>query len=267
VAQTSQPGAEAAGPDVAAAVRALHHRDGWTRATITSFIACLLGVGMYSSASSQGTPPPSWFLGIVIALAVLTGVSIVAVIVASQQLRRTPQPVIAQAAPIARRHRHGSRAHHFPPRHLFPWIVRWTGMLIILFVAVIAVPASVNGVAYLAGAGGTVTFDPLSHQTNCTQYACDTSTDGVLETGGAGVSATWPKVVPLGKPFRIREPEWRWGLGAALIDSNGIAVVAVVLGLLIEALAVLVLVRLVMLVHSWWRHRQHKAQLASVAAG
>lgn len=264
--QISHPDADAAGPDVAAAVRALHRRDGWTRATISSFIACLLGVGMYASANSQGTPPPSWFLGIVIALAVLTGVSIVAVIVASQQLRRTPPSVIAQATPIARRHRHGSRTHHFPPRHLVLWIVRWTGMLIILFVAVVAVPASVNGVAYLTGAGGTVMFDPLSHQTNCTQYGCDTSTDGVLETGGAGASATWPKVVPLGKPFRIREPEWRWGLGAALIDSNGIAVVAVVLSLMIEALAALVLVRLVMLVRSWWRHRQHRAQLASATS-
>ena len=39
-----------------------------------------------------------------------------------------------------------------------------------------------------------------------------------------------------------------------------------VLGLLIEALAVLVLVGLVMLVHSWWRHRQHEGELASVTA-
>jgi hypothetical protein len=128
-------------------------------------------------------------------------------------------------------------------------------MLTILFVAVVAVPGTVNGVAYLTGAGGTVTFDPLAHDTNCNQYGCDTSTDGVLETGGAGVSATWPRVVPLGKPFRIREPVWRWGIGAALIDSTGIAVVAVVLSLLIEAAAVLVLIRLTMLIRNWLRHR------------
>ena len=110
--QISHPDADAAGPDVAAAVRALHRRDGWTRATISSFIACLLGVGMYTSANSQGTPPPSWFLGIVIALAVLTGVSIVAVIVASQQLRRTPPSVIAKfnAAMVAALNDPGLRA-------------------------------------------------------------------------------------------------------------------------------------------------------------
>jgi hypothetical protein len=265
--QTSPPDADAAGPDVAAAVRVLHHRDGWTRATITSFIAALFGVGIYSSANSQGAPPPAWFAPIVIALAILTVVSIVAVIVVSQQLRRMPRSVITAATPIARRHRRGGRAHHFPPRHLFPWLVRWTGMLIILFVAAVAVPGTVNGVAYLAGVGGTVVFDPLSHQTNCTQYACDTATDGVLETGTGRMSATWPKVVPLGQPFRIREPEWRWGLGAALIDSDGIAVAAVVLSLLIEGLAVLVLVRLSMLIRNWWRHRQHLAQLASAPAG
>ena len=79
-----------------------------------------------------------------------------------------------------------------------PWIVRWTGMLIILFVAVIAVPASVNGVAYLAGAGGTITFDPLSHQTNCTQYACDTSTDGVHWTTMSTVTINLPTTIYLG---------------------------------------------------------------------
>ncbi len=84
-------------------------------------------------------------------------------------------------------------------------------MLIILFVAVVTIPAPVNAVAYLAGSGRTATFDPLSHQTNCTQYSCETSTDGILETGGAGMSATWPNVVPLGRPFQVREPTWKWG--------------------------------------------------------
>jgi len=264
---TPVPGTDAVEPDVAAAVRALHRRDGWTRATITSFIACALGEGSYASATSQGTPPPSWFLGIVIALAALTVVSIIAVIAASAQLRHMPPALKAQAAPIAARHRHGSRAHHYPPRHLVSWIVRWAGMLIILFVAVVAIPAPVNGVAYLAGAGPTVTFDPVSHQTNCTQYDCQTSTDGILETGGVGVSATWPNVVPLGRPFGVREPVWKWGLGEALIDSDGIAVVAIVLSLLIEGLAVLVLIRVVRLARTWRRHRQLLTGIASAPAG
>jgi hypothetical protein len=45
-------------------------------------------------------------------------------------------------------------------------------MLAILIVAVVSVPAVVDGVAYLAGAERTVTFDPISHQTNCDRYSC-----------------------------------------------------------------------------------------------
>jgi hypothetical protein len=266
VGTSSAPATDAVGPDVAAAVRALHRRDGWTRAAITSFIACALGEGSYASATSQGTPPPRWFLGIVIALAALTVVSVIAVMVVSSQLGRMPAALRAQAAPIAARHPHGPHAHHYPPRHLVTWIVRWAGMLVILFVAVVAIPAPVNGVAYLAGAGRTATFDPLSHQTNCTQYDCQTSTDGILETGGTGLSATWPNVVPLGRPFQVREPTWRWGLGAALIDSDGIAVGAIVVSLLIEGAAVLVLIRVVRLVRTWRRHRQGQLEIASAPA-
>jgi hypothetical protein len=57
-----------------------------------------------------------------------------------------------------------------------------------------------------------VTFDPVPYQTNCDQYSCQTVTDGILETGGVGVSASWQNVVPLGRPFQVREPVWRWGL-------------------------------------------------------
>jgi hypothetical protein len=42
----------------------------------------------------------------------------------------------------------------------------------------------------------------------------------------------------------VREPVWRWGLGESLINSDGIAVAAIGISLLIEGLAVLVLIRL-----------------------
>ena len=129
-------------------------------------------------------------------------------------------------------------------------------MLLILVVAVVSVPAVVDGTAYLASAGRTVAFDPVSHQTNCDRYSCQTVTDGILETGGAGINASWPNVVPLGRPFEVREPVWRWGLGLALIDSDKTAVIAVVLSLLIEGFAVLVVVKLVRLTRNWRRHRQ-----------
>jgi hypothetical protein len=137
-------------------------------------------------------------------------------------------------------------------------------MLLILVVAVVSVPAVVDGTAYLADAGRTVTFDPVSYQTNCDRYSCGTITDGILETGGAGVSASWQNVVPLGRPFQVREPVWRWGLGLALIDSDKTAVIAVAISLLIEGFAVLVLVSLVRLARNW--RRRHWQQQTAPAA-
>ena len=261
----SQPAASVSDPAVTAAVRLLHRRQAWVRAAITSFIAFVLAVGASSSAESQGTPPPSWFRVMVLVLGALTMVGIVAAVADTALLRRRPPAVRAQAAPIAAHHPSRPHAHHYPPRHRVAWAFGWVGMLLILVVAVVSVPGVVDGVAYLTDAGTTVTFDPVSHQTNCDQYDCQTSTDGILETGGAGVNASWPDVVPLGRPFQVREPVWRWGLGEALIDSDGIAVGAVLISLLIEGAAVLVVVRLVKLARNWQRHRHQRMAPASVS--
>jgi len=229
----------------------------------TCFIAFLLAFGAFSSAQSEGTPPPSWFRDIVIALCALTVTGIVAAVVDTALLRRRTPAVRAQAVPLAAHHPSRPHVHHYPPRHRVSWALRWVGMLLILAVAVISVPAVVDGVAYLTGAGNTVTFNPVSNQTDCyVRGGCQTSTYGILETGGAGVAATWPNVVPLGKPFQVREPVWRWGLGEALIDSDGIAVAAVLISLLIEAAAVMVVIYLVRLARSWRRHRRQWQQQA-----
>jgi hypothetical protein len=262
-AMTAMP-PEPADRDVAATVRLLHRRQGWNRVTVISFIAFLLAYGGYANAESQGTPAPSWFLDMIIVLGALTAVSIVMAVVDTALLRRRPPAVRAQAVPIAAHHPSRPHAHHYPPRHLVTWALGWVGMLLILVVAVVSVPALVDGTAYLAGAGRTVTFDPISHQTNCDRYSCATITDGILETGGAGVSASWQDVVPLGRPFQVREPVWRWGLGLALIDSDGTAVIAVAVSLLIEGGAILVLVMLVRLARNWRRHRQQRTAPAPV---
>jgi hypothetical protein len=61
--------------------------------------------------------------------------------------------------------------------------------VLILVVAVISAPAVVDGVAYLAGTGNTVTFDPVSYQTDrYVRGGCQTSTDGILETGGTFIT-------------------------------------------------------------------------------
>jgi hypothetical protein len=262
---TSKPGPLVTDPEVAAAVRLLHRRQGWGRAAATSFIAFVLALGASSSAQSQGTPPPAWFGVMIIVLGALTIVGIIAAVADTVLLRRRPPAVRAQAAPIAAHHPSRPHAHHYPPRHWVPWALRWTGMLLILVVAVVSVPAVFDGAAYLAGAGKTVAFDPVSYQTNCGQYGCQTSTSGIMETGGTGIEATWPDVVPLGRSFRVREPVWRWGLGEALIDSDGIAVGAVLISLLIEGAAVLVVIRLVKLARNWRRHQHQRMAPASVS--
>lgn len=255
--QTNQTQPPPADPDVARTVRLLHRRHGWALTAATGFIAFALTYGMYLNAQNQGAPPPSWFGDIVIALGALTVLGILIAVVDTVLLRRRPPAVREQASSIAARHpSRRPRTRHYPPRHWVAWSFRWVGMLLILFVAVASVPAVVDGVAYLAGAEHTVTFDPLSHQTNCTQYGCSTSTYGVMETGGGGTDASWPDVVPLGRPFQIREPVWRAGLGSALIDSDGTAVLAVVLSLLIEAFAVFVVIRFGILARNRLRYRQ-----------
>jgi hypothetical protein len=59
-----------------------------------------------------------------------------------------------------------------------------------------------------------------------------------------------------GFTVQVREPVWRWGLGAALIDSDGIAVGAVLVSLLIDGAGVFALVFLVKLARNWRRHRR-----------
>jgi hypothetical protein len=193
-------------------------------------------------------------------------ICLAAVVIYSARLRRTSTAVLAQAVPLAKSHQHGRRAHHYPPRHRLTWTLRWIGMLLILFVAVVSVPAPVDGVAYLAGAERTVTFDPVSYQTNCDQYSCQTVTEGFMETGSADISASWPDVVPLNRPIQVREPTWRWGLGQAMIDSNGTAVIAIAVSLLIEGAAVLVLILMFRLARNWRRHQLGQRQAPSAPA-
>jgi ABC-type Fe3+ transport system permease subunit len=256
-----------ADPEVAATVRLLHRRQGWGRAAWGFAIAFLLAGGGAYSAASQGTPPPLWFDLVVAGFGVLAVVCIVAVVLDTRALRRRPAEVVAQAGPVAAEHP-SRRARHYPPRHRVPWAVAWIGMLAILAVAVVTVPGLVNGVAYLTGTEKMVTFDPVSYSTSCAaRGGCTTSTVGTLETGGKGTDATWPDVVPLGQPFKVREPVWRWGLGAALIDSTWIAVVAILISLLLDVAGVFVLFSIVRLARNWLRHRRQGRAPAPAGAG
>jgi hypothetical protein len=263
----ASPGAAGADPGVAASARLLRRRQRWSRAAGTLVVLGLLGFAAGHEASSSGTPPPLWY-DLVIAGFGALGLACAAVaVILSVRLRRGPQETRASADKVFAEQQARQSARHYPRWNALFQVVLWAGMLMIVAVAVVSVPAVVNGVAYLAGAEKTVTFDPVSHETVChTRGGCEVVTEGVMETGGQGTEASWPHEVPLGKPFPIRQPFWQWGLGAALIDSAAIAVVAILVSLLIQAFAVFLVVRLISRVRRRWRHRREVAAMASAPA-
>jgi ABC-type Fe3+ transport system permease subunit len=115
-------------------------------------------------------------------------------------------------------------------------------MLCCLFSAVPFLPQEVNSVSYLAGAEQQVTFHPVSHTQSCAARAgCSTVTIGFLTSSAADV--TWPRDVPLGEDFPVRAPLWNWGAGQRLITSTVGAIGWLLLGLLVNGLALLILWR------------------------
>jgi len=267
VRSASQPGAPeaAADPRLAATVRLLHRRHGWSVTAFWGFMAFLLSYGAYLNAvnetGSDTGSGPSIMRGVILAAAVLTVVALTVVAVDSRQLRRQPAELRAQAAAATAHHPVRAHAHRYPPRHRLSWVFAWLGMVLILFVTVVCVPGVVDGIGYLAGAGRSGTFVPQSYDQVCGyRTGCSTVTDGILENpGGASTATTWPAQVPLGQSFKVREPVWSWGAGGSLIDSDGTAVAAIIVSLLLDGFAVLILVWFVRLARNWLRHHRQRS--------
>jgi hypothetical protein len=125
-------------------------------------------------------------------------------------------------------------------------------LLFLLGVGVAVLPGLVDGVAYLTGAENSSVFLPLSYSQECGRSGCSTVTDGTL---ASGASVSWPRQVPLGQAFPVREPAWDWAFGAQLINDDATATAAVVLGVLLDGFCVLLVVFLVMLANRWGPHR------------
>jgi hypothetical protein len=260
-------GPPAAAPDaeLAAAVRLLHRRHGWSVTAFWALIAFLLSYGAYLNAVSEtGTDSgsgPFIMRVIIAATGALTVASLVIIAVDSRRLRRLPAEVRTSAAGVAKHHPVRAHAHRYPPRHRVSWMVGWVGMALIVFVAVICFSGTVDGIGYLAGAGKSATFTGQSYDQSCGSLrgGCQTVTDGVLTRNGVSVSTTWPDEVPLGQPFAVRESVWNWGVGGSLIDGDGTAVAAIILSLLLDAAAVAVLVLFARMIRNWLRHRRRPA--------
>jgi hypothetical protein len=145
-----------------------------------------------------------------------------------------------------------------PSRHRLDLILSSITLLFVLGIGVVVLPGLVDGVAYLAGAENSSVFLPLSYSQECGRSGCNTVTDGTL-AGGASVS--WPRQVPLGREFPVREPVWNWGFGSGLINDDASAIASIVLGALIDGFCVLLPVFLVNLTHRWRRHQGRHARV------
>jgi len=248
-------------PQLGVAVRIVRRRRRWGWTALAGFIAFLIAISVYSNQYSDTTDTgPAAVLAVAMAIGAVTVAGLVMVVVTSVQLRRQnaaqrTQAVSYVAREAARRSRSGR----------YDWALASGVLVIALGAAVLFLPGLVNGVSYLAG-GKTATFVPQFHTVSCSYHGnggCQTVTVGILKSGGAGVQSTWPDDVPLGRSFRVRKPVWPWGLGAGLIDGDGIAIGAALISLLFDGLAVLAVIFFVDVVRS----RLGSVRRASQASG
>lgn len=244
-------------------VHLLYRRRGWAWTAAGGFLAFLLASAVYSNRYSATGSGPVAILVIIMVLAALTIIGVVVVIVDSVLLRRRSAVLRWQAVSFEDQHSRRAHAYRYPPQHGFSFLGAWVMLACVLGLGVLFLPGVVNGISYLSG-GNSVMFVPQSWQTTCSYYpssgnVCSTSTDGILQTGGAGMSATWPEQVPLNHPFLVREPLWKWGLGAALVSNGRIAIVAICVSLLFIGASVVVVIFFVKMVRNWLLYRREKA--------
>jgi hypothetical protein len=244
-------------------VHLLHRRSGWGWTATGGFLAFMLASAVYSNRYSATGSGPVAILIIMMVLAALTIIGLVVAVVDSVLLSRRSAALRWRAISFAEQHSRRAHAYRYPPQHGLSFLTVWVMLVCMLGLGVLFLPGVVNGVSYLSG-GNSVLFVPQSWQPTCSFYystgnVCSTSTNGILKTGGAGMSATWPDQVPLNHPFLIREPLWRWGLGAALIDTDKTAIIAICISLLFIGFSVVIVIFFVKMVRNWLLYRRQKA--------
>ena len=219
-------------------------------------VACGLLGSLAPDDSGAGVGVAAVFI---LLLAVTAVVGLAASIVDTVRLHRLDPGVRAQAAPKTAHHPVRAHAYRYPPRHRWTWVFSWLVMAILLGLGVAALPAFVDGVAYLTGAEHSAVFTPVSSGQMCGRGGCSPVTYGYLGTAGSGGSVTWPGQVPIGQPFTVRQPVWNWGFGAQLIDSDGSAAAYIVLGVLMDGFSALILYALYKVIRQWVRRRRSAA--------
>ena len=247
------------GPGVSDAIHLVHRRRGWIWTAVGSIVAWLVTLGLLGGLAPNAAGVLLTVVGLlVVVLTVLAIVGVVMTVIDTVRLRRSHPGIRAATTHHFARHPARSHPYRYPPRHRFSWIFAWAMMLSVFGLGIAALPALVDGIAYLAGAEPTTTFTPVSYSQDCGRSGCSTVTDGFI-SNGTGV--TWPDQVPVGQPFTVHEPLWNWGFGTGLIDSDWSAIGSLFAGVLFDSGAVFIGYAMVKVGRNWVRHRRHMAEL------
>jgi hypothetical protein len=247
-----------ADPGVTGAVRLLHRRRGWAWTFGASLIALLgfiiVGVNFWPDATGAVATISGIVIVLLLALAV---VALIVVIVDTVRLHRR-QLLVRDAAFSGVSH-HPVVTHAFatPVRHRGSHLAVWFVIVLFMGLAIAFLPDQVNGIAYLAGAGKSVTFMPQSYQQVCSRGGCHNETDGTLLTSPP-IGATWPDQVPLGQSFSVRQPIWNgWGSPDLM---NGEQAGGVIFGIILfDGPTILILY---FLIRVGWRKLQRRRRTA-----
>jgi len=229
---------EPARPDdamVHAAARLVRHRNRLaTAATFFLILFVLGGLGYFSTLNSDSQPAPHWFLALVIAFGVL-GVAMALIVRREDAALRRFSPEVRSLARTLAGPRWSWR--------VMGWSLLYLGFAFFLGFTVISVPMTLDSAGYLAKVGPTATFTPRSYNSSCDDNGnCTQVTDGVLGSGTSATSYTWPRTVPLGRPFRVYRDLVPWPPLDFGFTSDGDAVGFLCIGLLFDAVAVAVVV-------------------------
>lgn len=238
--------------DVATLVRLHHRRRGWAFVATGSVIGLVayaaIDVNLFRSLT--GTAEALSVIPVFVLLALVL-VGLIVVIADTARIHRADAAVRVSAKGSVSHYPWYAHAHRWPPRHPGSWVAAIFMLLAMTCITTYILPQEVNAWAYAVGAEHEDTFNPVSYNTSCSLVgrnhgiSCNMVTVGYLS--GSGEHVYWGSQVPLGKPFRVRDPLWTWDTGRILINGDGSAISTIVAGLFFDGIALLLLYVLVVL--------------------
>ena len=254
----------AAESDAAKLVILHHRRRGWAWVATGSMIGLAVYAGLDRNLFTRLTGPTETLSAITaLLLLALALVGLVVAIIDSSRIHRADATAGVSAKDSVSHYPLYAYAYRYPPRHLGSWLACIFMLVAMAGITAYILPAEINSWAYAVGAENQGTFNPVSysHCPNMRPAGCHVVTEGFLTNSDADVS--WGSLVPLGKPFIVREPVWAWGTGRTLINADSSAVPNIVAGLFFDAVVLLLLYVLVVIVRETSPRRR---QLTSVRA-